>query len=77
MRNLFENNDPQVTPEEAMELGDKLVSVLPRLPERQEYSLVTLSDGRIAVIAQEETFPRRGDEPKTMREKLERRYHSQ
>ena len=48
-RNAFENNAPELTPEEAMKYGDKLVVLL---EEGQRYELVELSCGRIGVVKQ-------------------------
>lgn len=56
-RNVFENNEkPEVTQEEALELGDRVNALLPPLAEGYHYSLTKLTNGRTAVIVdQDET----------------------
>lgn len=52
-RNVFENNQPEVSREEALELGDAVNSVLPTLAEGYHYKLVKLSSGKTAVVVEE------------------------
>lgn len=52
-RNVFENNTPEVTPDEALKYGDKLVALLPLPEQGKRYELVELSCGRIGVIKQD------------------------
>lgn len=51
-RNAFEDNTPEVTPEEALKYGDKLVALLPLPEQGQKYEFVELSCGRIGVVKQ-------------------------
>lgn len=44
-RNVFENNTPDVTPEEAKKYGDKLVALLPHLEPGEHYEIVNLTAG--------------------------------
>jgi hypothetical protein len=44
-RNVFENTAAMVTPEEALEYGDKLVALLPRLENGDYYQIVQLTAG--------------------------------
>jgi hypothetical protein len=44
-RNVFENNTPEVTPEEALRYGDKLVALLPHLKQGEHYEIVNLEAG--------------------------------
>lgn len=53
-RNAFENNDPKVTQEEALELGDKVHSLLPPLAEGYHYDLTQLTNGRSAVVVEKD-----------------------
>lgn len=49
-RNIFEGNEPPVSPEEALELGDKLFALLPTLPDGERYELTKLDDDKVAVV---------------------------
>lgn len=59
-RNVFENNDPEVSeevlpevsPEDALELGNKVHSLLPPLVTGHHYRLTDLSNGRTAVVVE-------------------------
>lgn len=52
-RNMFENNKPEVSPEEALKLGDKLHAIMPHLAAGYRYELTQLEDGRTAVVVEE------------------------
>lgn len=47
--NAFEKNLPEVTPEEAMKYGDKVVAFLPPLGDGEYYEIVKLTAG-LAVV---------------------------
>lgn len=65
-RNAFENNEVPVTQEEALELGDKVNSVLPPLAEGYHYTLTKLTNGRTAVVVDQDE--RESDEEKQKRD---------
>lgn len=44
-RNVFENNRPEVTPEEALKYGSNLVALLPNLEPGEHYEIVKLTAG--------------------------------
>jgi hypothetical protein len=44
-RNVFENNSTEVTAEEALKYGDKLVALLPHLEPGEHYEIVNLTAG--------------------------------
>ena len=48
-RNVFENNTPEVTPEEAQKYGDKLVALLPNPEPGEHYEIVNLTAGTAIV----------------------------
>lgn len=52
-RNVFEENDPIVTDEEALKYGDKMAAVLPKLGEDEYYEVVDLSNGKTGIVRQQ------------------------
>lgn len=53
-RNVFENNEPPISAEEASKYGGKMHSLLPPAPEGHHYDLLTLASGRVAVIIEKD-----------------------
>ena len=52
-RNVFENNEPPITSEEAMKYGGKMHSTLPPARAGYHYELVKLESGQVAVIIEQ------------------------
>ena len=72
MRNAFEENDKPEA-QEFMKLYDKILTILPPLPEGERYELVKLHSGRTAVTVEKDGEATPPAEPE--RDKFGRPYH--
>jgi hypothetical protein len=52
-RNVFENNEPELTPEVVQSLDGTLITILPSPPEGYRYEITLMGDGRVAVVLKE------------------------